>query len=129
MFSELCRVGRDTELRVTQSGKAVASVSLAYDVGYGDNKRTAWIEGVLWEKRAESMAQYLTKGTQVYVAMDDMEAEAYTNGQGEPKAKLKGRIVEIKFAGPKPEQSATTPARPAPKQASPDPMSDDDIPW
>jgi single-strand DNA-binding protein len=127
MFSELCRVGRDTELRYTPNGKAVCNIALAYDIGFGDNKRTQWIDGALWEKRAEAMAQYLKKGTQVYVVMTDLEAEAYLKN-GEAVGKLKGRVVEIKFAGPKPEPSAVTPAQSRPQPAQDD-YDDSDVPF
>jgi single-strand DNA-binding protein len=131
MFIKLCRVGRDTELRYTQGGKAVCNVALAYDIGRGDTKRTGWIEGALWEKRAEALAQYLTKGTQVHVSIKDIEAEAYTTNTGEPRAKIKGTIDELEFAGPRPEQSVT-PARTQPKpksQYAPSEEQDDDIPF
>jgi single-strand DNA-binding protein len=132
MFIKLCRVGRDTELRYTQGGKAVCNVALAYDIGRGDTKRTGWIEGALWEKRAEALAQYLTKGTQVHVSIKDIEAEAYTTNTGEPRAKIKGTIDELEFAGPRPEASSVTPARQAPRQAKPEPAyadDDSDIPF
>jgi single-strand DNA-binding protein len=134
MFSELCRIGRDTELRYTSSGKAVCNVVMAYDIGFGDNKRTAWIEGSLWEKRAEAMAQYLVKGSQVFVVMTDLEAEAYTTGTGEARAKIKGRIVEIKFAGPKSDSKGGSVGRPRAEpdrgsQAHSEAFDDDTIPF
>jgi len=131
MFSELCRIGKDAELRHTPSGKAVCNLALAYDIGYGDNKKTQWIDAALWEKRAEAMAHHLTKGTQVYVVISDLEAEAYSSN-GEARAKLKGRIVDIKFAGPKQERSTVTPASQyAPSERQPPPVDDydDDIPF
>lgn len=98
MFTELCRVGKDTTLRYTPDGKAVCNVLLAYDIGYGKNKRTGWLEASLWEKRAESLSEYLVKGKPVYVVVDDLEVEAWENN-GKHGAKLKGRIIDIKFVG------------------------------
>jgi single-strand DNA-binding protein len=133
MFSELCRIGKDAELRHTPSGKAVCNLALAYDIGYGDNKKTQWIDGALWDKQAEAMWSHLTKGTQVQVTFDDIEAEAYTANNGEARAKLKGTIKKIKFAGPKQERSAVTPAaRPAASTKDApgvDDYNDDDIPF
>lgn len=99
MYSNLFRIGRDVELRYTASGKAVCGLSLACDIGYGDNKRTSWIEGALWEKRAESLTQYLTKGKQVFVVLDDIEIEVFDKKDGGQGSKLKGRIVDIKLIG------------------------------
>ena len=61
------RLGRDPELRHTQSGKAVCNFSVATDSGYGDNKQTDWHRITVWDKQAESCAQYLEKGRQVAV--------------------------------------------------------------
>lgn len=123
MYSNLFRIGRDTELRFTQGGKAVCGVALACDVGYGDNKRTSWIEGVLWDKRAEALVQYLIKGKQVFVVMDDIEIETWAKEDGTTGSKLKGRIVDVKLVSDsKPQQSQ-------PKAASNQhpPGFDDDI--
>jgi single-strand DNA-binding protein len=104
MFTQLIRVGRDAELRYIPSGKAVCGVACAYDIGYGDKKRTQWIEGVLWEKRAESLAPYLVKGQQAMVTFDDVELETYESN-GKSGAKIKARIVDLKLCGPKPEET------------------------
>lgn len=107
MYSNIFRVGKDTTLRYTKgdSPTAVCGINMAYDVGYGDKKRTGWIEGVLWGKRAEALTPYLTKGQQVYAEMDNIECEAYSKSDGSPGASMKGRVVEIKLVGSKPEQS------------------------
>jgi single-strand DNA-binding protein len=105
MFTQLIRIGRDSELRYTQSGKAVCSIAAAYDVGYGDNKKTQWIDCALWEKRAESLVQYLTKGQQCMVTLDDVHIEMY-EGQNGPKAKLKARVIDLKLCGQKPDRQS-----------------------
>ena len=104
MFSKLCRVGNQPELRYTQSEKAVMSLSLAYNYGRkgDDGKRpTQWIEAVLWGNQAESLKPYINKGDQVSVSIDDLHIETYEgkNGTGH---KLTGRIVAFDFAGSKP---------------------------
>lgn len=60
------RLGRDPELRYTQSGKAVATFNLAVDRG-DTEKNTDWITCVVWDKQAETVSQYLTKGRLVLV--------------------------------------------------------------
>ena len=104
MFTQLIRIGRDVELRYTQSGKAVCSIAGAYDVGYGDNKKTQWIDCALWEKRAESLAQYLVKGQECMVTLDDVYIDIY-EGQNGPKSTLKARVVDIKLCGGAPKNS------------------------
>lgn len=102
MFSKLLRIGRDCELRYTQGGTAVSSISGAYNVGFGDKKRTQWIDCVMWGKQAESLSQYLKKGGQVVVYADDLEIESYEHN-GNQGSKLKCRVIGVDLCGGKPE--------------------------
>ena len=61
------RLTRDPEVRYTQTGKAVASFSVAVDTGHGENKRADFIPVVVWEKLAEVCGNNLTKGRRVLV--------------------------------------------------------------
>ncbi|SHJ14266.1 single-stranded DNA-binding protein [Clostridium magnum] len=62
------RLTKDAELSFTQgSGKAVANFTLAVDSGYGDNKETAFIPVVVWNKTAEAVANNTKKGSKVLV--------------------------------------------------------------
>ena len=61
------RLTRDPEVRYTQTGKAVASFSVAVDTGFGENKRVDFIPVILWEKLAETCGNNLTKGRRVLV--------------------------------------------------------------
>ena len=65
------RLGRDPELRRTQSGTAVASFSLAVDRGFKDKstgeKTTDWIEVVAWRQTGEFVSRYFTKGRMAVV--------------------------------------------------------------
>lgn len=132
----VARLGRDAELRHTQNGDAVASLSLAFNYGRkgaDGNKPTQWVEGSLWGKQAEALAQYLPKGQQVYVVMDDPHIETFQGRSGEGH-KLVGRISSIELVGGRPQgqEPARAPA-PAPRpKAAPasgfDDM-DDDIPF
>lgn len=65
-------LGADAELRYTGSGMAVANFRLATTEVWKDKdgqkqEQTEWHRVSLWGKMAESVAQYLTKGKQVYV--------------------------------------------------------------
>ena len=42
VFTATGRLGRDVEVRTTQSGTTVANLAIAVDAGYGDNKKTQW---------------------------------------------------------------------------------------
>ncbi len=65
-------LGRDAELRRTGAGTAVANFSLATTEVYKDRdgnrkEETEWHRVSLMGKQAESVADYLLKGKQVYV--------------------------------------------------------------
>ena len=139
MIVELCNLGRDAELRYTPGGKAVANLALAYSIGYGDNKRTQWLDGSLWGDRAEKLTEHLTKGTKVLIYGDDVEVETYQKKDGTQGSKLKCRINNIEFAGSSTgdsERGTTAQAEPpqpaqATAQGAPQGMDnfDDDIPF
>lgn len=95
MFAKLVRLGRDAELKYTQNQKAVTSLACVYDIGWGDNKKSQWIEVALWGKQAESLTPYLTKGKQIVVYADDIELEEYQKNDGSTGSKLKARAVNI----------------------------------
>lgn len=61
-------VGRDAELRRTGNGDAVLGFSVAVDQGKDKNgqKRDAkWYDASIWGKRAESLQNYIIKGTKL----------------------------------------------------------------
>ena len=62
------RLGRDPETRYTQSGKAVASFSIACSEKRGGEGATEWVNVVAWEKLAEICGQYLVKGSLVFIS-------------------------------------------------------------
>jgi single-strand DNA-binding protein len=65
-------VGRDPELRYTQSGQPVASFSVATNERFKDKDgnwkdRTEWHRIVAWARLAEICGEYLKKGSPVYI--------------------------------------------------------------
>ncbi len=133
MFIELIRLGKDAELK--QAGQTeILSLYAAYDVGFGDKKKTQWIGLTMFGKRAGQVAGMMTKGTLIMATMDEIQVEEY-NG----KSYLKAKLVEFKFAGGK--KSDNQDSEPAPRQQraapQPDPGGggggnndfDDDLPF
>jgi len=130
-------LGRDAETRYTQSGDAVAGFSVAVNSGYGDNKKTLWIDCSIWGKRAESrLIDYLKKGQQVAVS-----GELGTR-EWEGKTYLTCRVNEVTLIGRREESERTTEddfntmgqqkkqtyAEASGGSAAPD-LDDDDIPF
>ena len=68
----LGNLGADPELRMTQGGQAVLKLRLATSENYLDKnrqrqERTEWHNIVLFDKLGEIAAEYLRKGSQVYI--------------------------------------------------------------
>lgn len=136
MFTKLFRIGNEPVIRYTNKGDAVLSLSLAYQYGRKgeDGKRpTQWIDASLWGKQAESLAPYLNKGSQIVATIDDLHIETYQGKNGEGH-KLAGRVINLEFAGSKPEGQ---PVKQAMQAAAPSPRGgasgfddmDSDIPF
>lgn len=111
----LFTLGKDAELRSAQSGDPVAQLTLAYNYGRkgADGKQpTQWIDASLWGERAEKLDEYLTKGKQFFMQLDDVHIETY-EGRNGPGHKLVGRVSNIEFT--RGERQASAPAQaPAP---------------
>ena len=71
------------ELRYTQNGKPVASVTVAENVGKDDTKRTNYHRVTLWGELGEHAAQ-LDKGTSVIV-IGRLEEREYTDREGQTR--------------------------------------------
>jgi single-strand DNA-binding protein len=87
-------LGRDPELRYTQSGQAVANFTLATNERFstkdGDKQeRTEWHRIVAWGRTGELCAQYLSKGRSIY-----LEGRLQTR-EWEDKEGQKRRTTEI----------------------------------
>lgn len=139
----LFRIGRDSVLRYTQDGTAVAGVSLAFNYGRKDSagsKPTQWVDASLWGQRGESLAPYLLKGTMIFAVLDDPHIETFQKQDGTQGHKMVGRISAIEFAS-RPDGASQgqqqTQQRTAPPQQQQAPRApaanladmDDDIPF
>ncbi len=91
MMIKLVRIGKDAELR-SANGKPVLSMSVVYDVGYGANKKSQWLNLAMWGAQAEKVVGYFTKGKQLVVRVDDIHIEEYNGKSG-----LKGTLVSFEF--------------------------------
>lgn len=116
----LARLGRDAEIRFTNDGEPVASLSLAFSHGRKgpDGRRpTQWVDATLWGKRAEVLQPYLVKGAAVVVTLDDPHTEEFQKRDGTTGTKLVGKVTALELAGPTAQAEEAPPARPAPTPA------------
>lgn len=106
VFTFSGRVGQDAELRTTQSGEKVLGFSIANDVGFGDRKKTQWIECSYWGKRGEAISSYVRKGDRVAVS-GELQLVEFTKRDGTPGSKLAVRVNDLDLAA-KGEGGATS---------------------
>ena len=62
------RLTKDVELRRTGTGTAVASFTLAVDRDFSKENETDFIECVAWDKKAEFVSKYFSKGRMAVVS-------------------------------------------------------------
>ena len=120
----LTRLGRDAELRYLADNTAVSNLSLAFNYGRkgeDGNKPTQWVEASLWGKQAEALVQYLQKGKQLCVTIDEPHIESFTKADGSVGTKLTGRISALEFAASpqQGQQGGAEPRQQAPRQQPP----------
>lgn len=78
------RLGKDAELKYTQSGVAVASGTLAVSrqfISKNDEREVDWIRYVIWRKSAENFANFTHKGSLVGLE-GRIQTRNYENQQG-----------------------------------------------
>lgn len=93
------RLGKDAELKFTTQGTPVANFSLAVEIGFGDRKKTLWIECAVWGKMAEALEPYLKKGKQVAVT-GEIDARAWLSDRDkEPHASVQLNVDKLTLCG------------------------------
>lgn len=92
------RVGRDAELRTTNTGKKVLGFTLANETGFGERKKTQWADCQIWGPRAEALANFIKKGDKLTVS-GELTLEEFTRRDGTPGSKLSLDVKEVELDG------------------------------
>ena len=113
-MNTICITGRVTqnpELRKTQSGVSVMSLSLAVDRDYkvSNEKVTDFIPVIIWRKTAEVVSQYTSKGDLLSV-VGSLESRKYTDSDGNNRTVWEVKADKVGFLSRKkqPEQNEQT---------------------
>ena len=112
------RLGGDVELRHTPSGKAVSRMSVAVNERYGENERVYWFPVICWNGLAETVSNYLHKGSRVAVTGRITTRSFETDNGSRTVTEIVANGVD--FLDPKPNNQE-------PKEETP--VSDDEIPF
>ncbi len=123
-FNLLCLSGNlaaDIESKTLANGTALAATRIAVNTGWGDKKKTMFIDVTMFGKRAESFAQYCHKGSAVLL-QGRLDFHQWQDKDGN-KRESYGMVAEnFEFMGGPREQKPA-----AEKQAEPEPAANDDM--
>ena len=100
------RLTRDPELRRTGSGLAVTSFSVAVERDFGGRdggeRKTDFFDCVAWDKRAEFVSKYFTKGSMIVVS-GRLEFRDWNDKDGNKRRSAEVIAENIHFGGGKRE--------------------------
>ena len=119
-------IGTDAVTRQAGNSK-VTNFALGVSVGFGDNKKTVWLDCNMWGARGEKLQPSLTKGTKVAV-VGSWEQQEYTKSDGTVNKKIAVNVQELEFIGDNKQQAQSKPT-PPPQQQAQAPVDVSDIPF
>lgn len=95
---------RDAELKHTQNGTAICKMAIAVNERFkqGDEwvERPNFIDLVLWGKRGESLAQYLTKGSKIGI-IGRLRQNKWEDKDGNGRSKIEVVVGDVDLLGGK----------------------------
>ena len=109
MNNTIVLIGRLThkpELRYTSNNKAVVNSTIAVQRDYKNSSReyeTDFIDFQIWEKRAETMAQYCEKGDLISIK-GSLRVENYQDKEGNNRKKSYVFVERVSFLQTKPKK-------------------------
>ena len=94
------RLSREPELRHTTSGMPVCQINVAVSrpVSQGNEPQTDFINVVVWNKQAENVARYLSKGRQIAVE-GRIQTRNYDNAEGKRTYVTEVIASNVEFLG------------------------------
>lgn len=126
-------LGRDPEVRYTQSGTCVANLSVAVNEQWKDKdgqrqEKTEWIRCVLWAKVAEVAKSYLHKGDSVYLE-GKMQTRSWETNSGETKYTTEVNVHELRMLGGQGNGGRSKVDQPTHPDEEPPVAETDDVPF
>jgi single-strand DNA-binding protein len=96
-------LGADPDMRYTPSGQGVCELRVATSESWNDKngqrqERVEWHRIVVWGKRAEVCAKYLSKGRQVYVE-GRIQTRSYDDKEGNKRYITEVIANDVQFLG------------------------------
>lgn len=94
-------LGRDAETFITEKNSG-CRFSVAVSSGWGEKKKTNWVNVTYFGDRGVKLSEYLKKGTQVQV-VGEFELNEYESKDGELKTNIRGVADRILLLSKKSE--------------------------
>ena len=126
------RLVRDPEMRTTQSGAAVTSITLAVDRDYQSDdgsRETDFIDCVAWKNTASFIEKYFSKG-QMMALSGRLQSRNWKDKEGNKRTSWEVIIDSAYFCGDKKSDGAANYERPAKKAVNVsafEDLDDDDV--
>lgn len=99
MFNLVVLSGRltsDVELKTTPNGVSVCSFAIANDYGYGENKKTSFINVVAWRNTAEIITKHFSKGSLIGIE-GSIQTRKYQDRDGNNRTAFEVVANNIQF--------------------------------
>ena len=125
------RLTRDPEMRHTNSGTPVTTFSIAINSGYGENQRTDFVNCLAWNKTAEFVTKYFTKGKMIVIAHGRISTRSWETQDGKRAYATEVVAKEVSFGETKSSQQTATqqPMQDDDDDFTPLDEEDDDLPF
>lgn len=129
----LGRLGKDPDMRYTPAGKPVCTFSLATSDRWTDEsgerkEATVWHNVVAWGKQAETIKEYMTKGSSIFIE-GRISNRMYTDKNGVEKYISEVVVTSFQFVGDRvgktTEPDTSEPSEPPNRQEG----GDDELPF
>ncbi len=114
------RLGRDPELRYSQSGAAVCNMTVATDESYTDKEgnrqeRVEWHRITAFQRTAENCANFLAKGSLVHIS-GSLTTRKWQDQQGQDRYTTEIKAERVQFLDRKGDNQGADQPQGAPRQ-------------
>lgn len=125
------RLTKDPELRYTNNKTPVCSFTIAVNNGYGEKQQTDFINCVAWNKTAEFVTKYFTKGKMIVIADGRISTRSWETQDGKRAYATEVVANEVSFGETKSSQQTATqqPMQDDDDDFTPLDEEDDDLPF
>lgn len=125
------RLTRDPELKTTQSGVPVCTITVAVDRSYSkEDKQTDFFDCVFWRQGAEFVSKWFHKGQEICVT-GEMQSRKWQDKDGNNRVSWEIGNARAEFCGKPANQSSSGNSGDIPDNFEPieEPTGSDDIPF